>query len=749
MRNSRYYLVFIYILFFLPVTSRITLANDQLGYARKADSLIQIMTLEEKIGQLNLVTADMAITGISNKNDFFKLTKQGKVGAILNAYSVDYLTKLQKVAVEETRLHIPLIFGLDVVNGYKTLFPIPLAQACSWDVNLIEQIDHTAAKEATAAGINWTFAPMVDISRDPRWGRVSECPGEDTWLATKIVAARVKGFQGPNFNDNTTLLACAKHFAAYGAPIAGRDYNAVDMSLNSLYEWYLPTYKACVDAGVGSVMTSFNEIAGVPSTCNKWLLTDILRNTWNFEGFVVSDYTAVNELMDHGIASDSAMAAQISINAGTDMDMISAAYLNHLTYLIKQGKVSEKTVDTAVKRILVAKFKLGLFDNPYKYLNKNRETNDILKPEYMDLARQAVAKSCVLLKNKNQTLPIKKGIKSIAIIGPLAGDKNNIGGSNTAASDPMNSMSIITGVKGKLSSDAKILFAQGCNINDKDTSKFNEAVAVAYQAEFVILALGENSFMSGESKSRTNLALPGVQLELARKILGTGKPCAVALFNGRPLAIPELDSIVPAILDVWLGGSQAGNGIADVLFGDYNPSGKLVMTFPLNVGQVPIYYNYKKTGRPVDDPKQPGTGFDFRSRYIDSPNAPLYPFGYGLSYTSFNYSEIHLNKSEFSEYDEIRASVDISNVGNFDGEEIVQLYIHDIVASITRPVKELRGYQKVFLKKGETKRIEFILTTSDLSYYHGDLKYTWDPGEFDLYIGTNSEDERSVRFTVK
>jgi len=723
--------------------------NKESIYEKKADSLLKMMTLEEKIGQTNLMTADMTVTGVTNKNDFYKLTKEGKTGAILNAVTVDYLMKLQKVAVEETRLHIPLIFGLDVVNGYKTIFPIPMAQACSWDMDLIEKTERIAATEATAAGINWTFAPMVDVSRDPRWGRVSECPGEDAWLATKIAAARVKGFQGTDLASNNTLLACAKHLAAYGAASGGRDYHAVDVSERALYETYFPAYKACVDAGVVSVMSSFNEIAGVPSTCNKWLLTDVLRNQWKFNGFVVSDYTSINELMQHGIASDSAHAAELSLNAGLDMDMISDAYTKHIKTLIETKKVSEETLNQAVKRILVAKFQLGLFDDPYRYLDKTRETESILTPENLAHARVMAAKSCVLLKNTNQTLPIKKDVKSIAVIGPCANLKGDLFGSNGAQGNGDSVVSILEGITQKAGAGIKVTYAEGCQITGDNESGISQAVALAKKADFVVLALGENKAMSGESKSRTNINLPGVQMKLAREIMKTGKSIAVVLVNGRPLTISELDSIAPAILETWLSGIQGGNGIADVLFGDYNPAGKLVMSFPREVGQIPVFYGYKNTGRPTTTPKVIGPMWDWRSKYIDCPNSPLYPFGYGLSYTTFEYSDIQINKTSFTANDEIIATVEVTNTGNYDGEEVVQLYIRDLVGSVTRPVKELKGYKKVFLKKGEKQTVQFSLKPDDLAFYTLDMTYKWEPGDFELFIGTDSDTDRKVKFSVK
>jgi beta-glucosidase len=721
----------------------------ELTVEQKADSVLKLMTLDEKIGQTNLMTADMSITGVSNKNDFYTLTKEGKTGAILNAVTVDYLYKLQKVAVEQTRLHIPLLFGLDVVNGYKTIFPIPLAQACSWDMERIEKVERISAMEATSAGINWTFAPMVDVSREPRWGRVAECPGEDTWLACKIATARVKGFQGADLSADNTLLACAKHFAAYGAVSGGRDYNTVDMSDRTLLECYLPAYKACVDAGVGSVMSSFNEIAGVPSTCNKWLLTDVLRKKWGFKGFVVSDYTSVNELMDHGIASDSANAAEMSINAGLDMDMVSNAYLMHMKKLILEKKVSIELLDNAVRAILEAKFRLGLFDNPYKYLDKKREKENLLLPENIAFSREMQSRSCVLLKNDNQTLPIKKDIKSIAVIGPCAQMKNDLSGSNGAQGNAEIAISLFNGIMKKVGDKTKVNYAEGCKLTGTDESPIPAAIQLAKEADFIVLALGESREMSGESKSKVDISLPEIQMKLAREIMKIGKPVVVVLFNGRPLVIPELDNLAPAILESWLGGTQAGNGIADVLFGDYNPSGKLVMTFPRAVGQIPVYYNFKNTGRPSPNPKVIGDMWDWRSKYIDSPNAPLYPFGYGLSYTQFSYSDIKLNKTTFTANDKIVSSVVITNTGNYDGEEIVQLYIHDKVGSVTRPVKELKGYKKIMLKKGETQTVEFTLTPADLCFYGLDMTYTWEPGEFELFIGGSSDCDKKVTFSLK
>lgn len=743
MNQNRFYLVLCLISTSLFSGCKNQTENILFKYESKADSIIRLMTLEEKIGQLSLFTSDWSSTGPTMRKDYIDLIRQGKAGSVFNAYTVDYVMSLQKIAVEETRLHIPLLFGYDVIHGHRTIFPIPLGQSSSWDLAAIEKSERIAATEATAEGLNWTFAPMVDLARDPRWGRVMESAGEDTWLGSQIAAARVRGFQGSDLLNNNSLLACVKHFAAYGAPQAGRDYNTVDMSERSLFEWYLPVYKAAVDAGVASVMTSFNEIAGIPSTSNKWLLTDLLRDEWKFNGFIVTDYSSINELVQHGVATDLSEAGSLSINAGVDMDMQGSVFMNHLADLVKSKKVSELTINRAVKRILVAKYKLGLFDDPFKYCNKKREKEEIMKREYLDFAREFAAKSCVLLKNSKSTLPIKSGLKTIAVIGPLADSKSDMLGSWSAAGKAENCVTLLEGVKNKVKGSVNILSAKGCSTNDNNDIK--QAVSVALKADFVILALGESRDMSGEAASRTDISLPGVQLELARAIISTGKPVVVVLFNGRPLAIPELDSIAPAILESWIGGTEAGNAIADVLFGDINPSGKLTMTFPGNVGQIPIFYNSKNTGRPIN-PEMP---FEkYKSNYLDSPNTPLYPFGYGLSYTTFTYSNLKINKPGYQKNDNIIATVEIQNTGDRDGEEIVQLYIHDLVGDVTRPVKELKGFKKILIKKGETVTVKFEISTSELSYYHQDMSYTLDAGDFELFIGTNSSEVLVTRFSV-
>ncbi len=716
----------------------IRISSDSL----KIEALLKQMTLDEKIGQLSLFTSDWTITGPSLNKDYKNLIKEGKAGGIFNAYTVDFVHELQRIAVEESRLKIPLFFGYDVIHGHRTIFPVPLGQACSWDLEAIEKADHIAATEATAEGINWTFAPMVDLARDPRWGRVDEGAGEDTWLGCRIAEARVRGFQGKNLKDPHSLMACAKHFAAYGAVQAGRDYNSVDMSMLSLYEWYLPAYYTCVKAGVASVMTSFNEINGMPSTCNGWLLTNILHKTWGFKGFVVTDYTSINELVPHGVAIDIKDAARLALNAGVDMDMQGSAYLQSLPSLLKEKKVTIRQIDDAVRAILFAKFKLGLFDDPYRQCTHEREQKEIMTLDDLAFARKLVSESCVLLKNERKILPIGQDIKSIAVIGPLGDSKKDMLGNWSAAGKWENCITLLEGVKNHTGDKISVQYLKGCNVNDNDRTGFDAAVKLAGQSDFVILALGENGWMSGEASSRSNIDMPGVQNELAEIIINTGKPVAVVLFNGRPMTITKLNTLAPAILETWFGGTQAGNGIADVLFGNYNPSGKLTMTFPRNVGQIPIFYNLKNTGRPLN-PANPDE--KYVSRYLDSPNTPLYPFGYGLSYTLFSYSNLVVKV----EGKIITVTATVTNSGDRDGNEVVQLYIRDKVGSITRPVKELKGFQKVFLRKGESKNLTFPLTTDDLAFYHPDLKKYYEPGEFVIFVGGNSEETMQKTIGVK
>lgn len=716
-------------------------ANDQKGDAFIED-LMEKMTLEGKIGQLNLVASSDFITGDFHATNISKKVKEAKVGAILNIRSAERIRTVQKAAVEETRLGIPIIFGLDIIHGYKTIFPIPLGLSCSFDTSLIEKTAHIAAEEASADGIAWTYSPMVDITRDPRWGRVMEGAGEDTYLGSLIAKAYVRGYQRSDLSADNTLMACVKHFAAYGAAEAGRDYNTVDMSKLSLFAWYLPPFKAAVDAGVGSVMTAFNEISGVPSTSNRWLLKNLLRDQWAFNGLIVSDYTAINELVNHGVAADTSQAAELAINAGVDMDMQGSAFLTSLSKLVKENKVSVERIDAAVRKVLEAKVKLGLFEDPYKYCDTMRRKANTMNERQLATARESAAKSCVLLKNENNTLPISKDVKSIAVIGPLGNSKLDMLGNWRAAGEPEKVVTLLEGIQNKVGQEVTVEWVEGCKVNDTDKSGFPEAVELAKQSDVVILALGEYGWMSGEAASRTDIGLPGIQNGLADVVIKTGKPTAVVLFNGRPLTITKLNEIAPAILETWFGGTQAGNGVADVLFGDYNPSGKLTMTFPRNVGQVPIYYNHKNTGRPYD-PARPD--YKYVSKYIDSPISPLYPFGYGLSYTTFEYD----NLSVKIEGDQIKISVNLSNTGGMDGEEVVQLYVQDKVGSITRPVKELKGFRKVMIKKGESVTIKFTLTKDELAFYHPDLTKSFEPGAFVIYVGGNSKEMLEDRIEVR
>jgi len=720
--------------------------KHSLGYPQKVDSLIKIMTLDEKIGQLNLLSSGWNVTGPTMNPNYTQFIKQGKVGAIFNALTVEFVTKLQRIAVEETRLGIPLLFGYDVVHGYRTIFPIPLAQSCSWDLAMIEQSDKIAATEASAEGINWTFAPMVDISRDPRWGRVSESAGEDTWLGSQIGTARVNGFQGKDLSNTNTIIACVKHFAAYGAPQAGRDYHTVDMSERSLFEYYLPPYKACIDAGVGSIMSSFNEIAGVPSSSNRWLFTELLRNKWGFKGFAVSDYASIYELMPHGVASDSSIAGELALHAGIDMDMQSTIFLNFLKSSLQEGKITLDEINQAVSRILLVKYKLGLFTDPYKYCNLSREKTEILTATSQQFARAFVAKSCVLLKNINNTLPIPKSVKKIALIGPLGNSKDDMLGNWSAAGRSEDCITLLEGLKAKADeNDFLVEYLKGCDVLDTSTKDFKQAIQLAKSSDYIVLALGEHRNQSGEAASRTQIDLPGVQQQLANKIIALGKPVVVLLFNGRPLVINELNEKAPAILETWLGGTQSGNGIADLLFADAIPSGKLTMTFPRNIGQIPIHYNMKNTGRPVT-PNNPE--YKYKSKYIDCPNEPLFQFGYGLSYTTFNYSNLNLDKKNITATDTLNITIEIANTGNYDATEIVQLYIQDVVGSVTRPVKELKGFKRVFIAKGKKKSITFQITTNDLRFYDLNMDYTFEPGLFNVFVGANSNDGLSDSFQL-
>lgn len=726
--------------FFSSCRSEKSVTNGNID--ARVDSILAIMTLEEKVGQLTLFTSDYDVTGPSIREHYKDDIKAGKVGAIFNAYGAEYTRKLQEIAVKETRLGIPLLFGYDVIHGYKTIFPIPLGEAASWDLDAMEQSARIAADEASAEGLHWTFAPMCDISRDPRWGRVAEGAGEDVYLGSKIAAARVKGFQGEGIGKLNSVLACVKHFAAYGAAQSGRDYHTVDMSDRVLREVYLPPYKAALDAGAATVMTSFNELDGVPASGNKYLMTEILRNEWNFTGFVVTDYTSIMEMIPHGVAEDTAAAAALALEAGVDMDMQAGFYNDKIPGLIKAGKLKESLVDIAVKRILRKKYELGLFDDPYRYSDVKREKETIMKPEYLEKARDISRKSIVLLKNEKNVLPLSKQVKTIAVIGPLADARREMIGSWSAAGDWTKSSTILEGIKEKVSS-ARILYAKGCNINDDSVQGFSEAIRLAQQSDVVVLAVGEAALMTGEAASRTSLNLPGVQQQLVEAIQKTGKPVVVVLSNGRPLTINWIDKNIPAILETWFLGTEAGHAIADVLFGDFNPSGKLPITFPRSVGQVPIYYSMKNTGRPMDPNNK------YSSKYLDDANDPLYPFGFGLSYTTFSYGDVKLDKTSIGDGGEIHVTCAVSNTGKTEGVETVQLYIRDLVGSVTRPVKELKGFQKIKLAAGETKDVSFTITLADLSFYKRDMSFGTEPGKFDVYVGGNSRDTKQANFVLE
>lgn len=713
---------------------------------QKIDSLLAKMTIQEKLGQLNQFSADgewnsdKTAMGITPEQS--ELVKKGLVGSFLNATGSQTIKEIQRIAVEETRLKIPLLFAYDVIHGYRTIFPIPLAEACTWDPELLQQSAHVAAVEASAAGLHWTFAPMVDIARDPRWGRIMEGSGEDPVLGSRIAAARVKGFQGNHLNDKDSIMACAKHFAAYGAAEAGRDYNTVDISERTLREIYLPPYKGAVDAGVKSVMTSFNEIAGVPSTANKKLVTTILRKEFGFQGMVVSDWTSINELIPHGIAGNRTEAGILALNAGVDMDMVSEIYVKDLPSLVRANQISQKTIDDAVRRVLRVKYELGLFDDPYRNSDLEREKTAILNPDHRAVARKVAQKSIVLLKNEKDILPLSKTIITLAVIGPLADNQKELLGSWSALGKAEDVVTVIEGIRKKVSAQTKIVYAKGCDIQEECGEDLTEAKSVANQADVVIVVVGEPAAMSGEAASKVNIDLPGHQQELMNELYKTGKPLIVILMNGRPLTISWMAEKASAILETWFLGIEAGNAIADVLFGDVNPSGKLPITFPRNVGQIPIYYNHKNTGRPMSDDM-------YTSKYIDSPQTPLYPFGFGLSYTSFAYENISVNPKQMGRNGNLMVSVDVTNTGKVAGEEIVQLYIQDKVASVTRPVKELKDFKKINLQPGEKTTVQFMLRPEQLAFYNLDMKWTIEPGMFNVFVGGNSQDVLQSEYELR
>lgn len=751
------YLLFLAVIVFNHITYAQTATTKMNQFI---DRLMQEMTLEEKIGQLNLLTPGGGIpTGAVVSSDVETKIKNGQVGGLFGVIGADKVLQAQRIAVENSRLHIPLIFGSDVIHGHKTTFPIPLGLACSWDTILIKQTARAAAIEATADGLSWAFSPMVDICRDPRWGRIAEGAGEDAFLGSAIAGAMVRGYQNNDLRKDNTVMACVKHFALYGAAEGGRDYNTVDMSKIRMYNDYLPPYKAAIDAGAGSVMSSFNVIDDVPATGNSWLLTNLLRKQWHFNGFVVSDYTSVNEMEAHGLGNLQEVSA-LALKAGLDMDMVGEGFLTTLKTSLQQKKITLNDINNACRRILQAKYKLGLFDNPYRNVSPNR-AKDILSLEHLLLSRKAAAKSCVLLKNNN-VLPLqRKGV--IALVGPLADSKRNMLGTWSVAGDWHKSVTLKEGMENIVGNSARIIYAKGANISD-DTAfnkrvnvfgeeiemgpasaetMIHEAVAAAKNADIVVAALGEAADMSGESSSRADIGLPESQQKLLEALVQTGKPIVIVLFNGRPMALVKENSMASAILDVWFGGTEAGNGIADVLFGNENPSGKLTASFPYSVGQIPVYYNHLNTGRPY----VLGGPTKFKSDYLDIPNAPLFPFGYGLSYTKFQYSPITLSDSVLDNNTTIYASVTVTNTGNYDGEEVVQLYLREEVASISRPVKMLKGFQKIYLKKGESKTVRFPLQVDALKFYNSDLAFVAESGKYDVMIGTSSIDVQTASFT--
>ena len=746
-----------FLILLVLVSANMQAQKSPVDMDRFIDDLMKKMTLEEKIGQLNLPVTGEITTGQAKSSNVAKRIRAGEVGGLFNLKGVERIRDVQKQAVEESRLGIPLLFGMDVIHGYETV-------SCTWNMTAIEESARIAAIEASADGICWTFSPMVDVSRDPRWGRVSEGNGEDPFLGAEIARAMVRGYQGKDMSSNDEIMACVKHFALYGASEAGRDYNTVDMSHQRMFNEYMLPYQAAVEEGVGSVMASFNEVDGVPATGNKWLMTDVLRKQCNFDGFVVTDYTGITEMTDHGMGDTQTVAA-LALNAGVDMDMVSDAFTSTLKKSLEEGKVSVKAVDAACRRILEAKYKLGLFDNPYKYCDITRPKKQIFTKEHRAIARKTASESFVLLKNENSVLPLaKKG--TIAVVGPLADSRSNMPGTWSVAAVMNKYPSLIEGLKEVVGGKAKILTAKGSNLmsdaeyeeratmfgrtlhrdNRTDKELLDEALAVAAKSDVIVAALGESSEMSGESSCRTDLEMPDTQRVLLQELLKTGKPVVLVLFTGRPLVLNWEQENVPAILNVWFGGSEAALAIGDVLFGNVNPSGKLTTTFPKSVGQIPLFYNHKNTGRPLPQ----GAWFQkFRSNYLDVDNEPLYPFGYGLSYTTFSYSDITLDKSSMNINGEIMATVTVTNTGKYDGSEVVQLYIRDLIGSVTRPVKELKGFEKIFLKAGESKQVSFKLTADMLKFYNYNLDFVCEPGDFEVMIGGDSRDVNKALFSLQ
>ena len=740
----------------------VAFAGDKAEMNRFVDELMAKMTLQEKIGQLNLPVTGDIITGSSVSGDVVGKIERGLVGGLFNMKGVDKIRALQEIAVKKSRLGIPLIFGMDVVHGYETVFPIPLATSMSWDLDAIRNSARISALEATADGICWAYSPMVDICRDARWGRVSEGNGEDPYLGGEIAKAIVQGFQGANLTDKQTMMACVKHFALYGAPEAGRDYNTVDMSHVTMFNYYLPPYKAAVDAGAGSFMTSFNVVDGIPATGNKWLLTDVLRKRWKFDGFVVTDYTAISEMINHGMGDLQTVSA-LALNAGTDMDMVAEGFLGTLEKSLREGKVTMAAIDNACRRVLEAKYKLGLFDDPYRYLDPKRYKKDVYTDANRLDARRLATETFVLLKNEGDILPLKKQ-GTIALVGPLANTRANMPGTWSVAATSERYSTLLEAVKRAVGNNAQVLYAKGCNVCydaelEKNATMFGremrdnrtpeemrqEALAIASKADVILAAMGEPSEMTGECASRTQLEILDAQKDLLEALKATGKPIVMLNFSGRPTVMNwEVDNL-PAILNVWFGGSEAADAICDVVFGDVAPSGHLTVTMPRSVGQIPIYYNHLNTGRPLPE----GKWFQkFVSNYLDVPNEPLFPFGFGLSYTKFDYSPVTLSANSMTRNGTITATVRVTNSGNCDGAEVVQLYIRDMAASISRPVKELKAFKRIFLKKGESAEVSFTIDADMLKFYNSELVYDCEPGEFQVMIGTNSRDVQTLPFTL-
>ncbi|WP_207218337.1 beta-glucosidase BglX [Hymenobacter persicinus] len=715
------------------------LAAQQLPVEPRVTALLQQMTLEEKVGQLNQYSGRELTGPASNrKTSLLSSISSGQVGSVLNVKGVADTRAIQAEALK-SRLKIPLLFSLDVIHGYQTVFPIPLAEAASWDLDAIRLGAHVAAREAAASGIHWTFAPMVDVGRDPRWGRVMEGAGEDAYLGAEIARARVLGFQGEKLGGTDAIMACAKHFAAYGAATAGRDYNAVDLSPQQLWQTYLPPFKAAADAGVATFMNSFNTLNGIPATGHRYLQRDILKGQWNYPGFVVSDWGSIGEMVPWGYAQNAADAAQMAITAGSDMDMESDAYRHQLAQLVKDGKVSPDLLDDAVRRILRKKFELGLFDDPYKFSDAKREKRVLSDPQNRAAARQMARKSMVLLKNDNATLPLTKQLRTVALIGPLAKAKRDLNGSWTVDSqDTTRITSLYEGLSQRAGKTTRLLYARGCDISGTSRAGFEQAVAAANNADVVVLAVGESWDMSGEAKSRTDLHLPGVQEELFRALQATGKPVAVVVFGGRPLIFNDIADQAPAILYAWWPGSEGGAALADVLYGDYNPAGKLPITFPRSVGQIPLSYQVYNTGRPVTKPGD----IRYKSAYIDAPNTPRYAFGYGLSYTSFRYSDLRISRAQLQAGESTQVQFTLTNTGKVAGEEVAQLYLRDPVASVVRPLKELKAFRKVYLKPGESQTVTFTVGPDQLAFYNQQLQWVAEPGAFTLMVGSASDDIR-------